>query len=403
MNTSSLRIALVADVFPPIRSSGAVQLRDLALELVRQGHRPTVIIPEPGLKSGWQIEDFQGVQVARLSSFTTKDTGYIRRTVAEFLLPYLMLRHLKKSPLADTRWDGVVWYSPTIFLSPIAKAIKKANSVRAYLIIRDIFPEWAVDMGLLKRHGLPHAIFKVIAKRQYSVADVIGVQTPANLPYFARWANHHEKSVEVLQNWLAPPGDKAACSFDVNTTPLRGRKIIVYAGNMGVAQGLDIFIEVAAAVQHRQDIGFLFVGRGTRKQILREACEQKRLNNVYFHNEIDSQEIPSLYAQCHVGLVSLDPRHSTHNIPGKFLTYMQSGLPVLARVNPGNDLLEIIHHENVGRVSTSNSIAELQSLIEEIVDNLEPQDAFQARCHTLLNRLFSAEVAARQVVNGLLM
>jgi len=63
---------------------------------------------------------------------------------------------------------------------------------------------------------------------------------------------------------------------------------------------------------------------------------------VLFYDEIDPDEIPGLYAQCHVGIVALDPRHKTHNIPGKFLSYMQSGLPVLASINPGNDLVELI-------------------------------------------------------------
>ncbi|WP_211160137.1 hypothetical protein [Aromatoleum aromaticum] len=57
-----------------------------------------------------------------------------------------------------------------------------------------------------------------------------------------------------------------------------------------------------------------------------------------------------MYAQCHVGVVALDRRHKTHNIPGKFLTYMQSGLPVLANINPGNDLVDLIDSEQVGRI-----------------------------------------------------
>ncbi len=191
-----MRIALIADAYPPMRTSGAVQLRDLSLELVRQGHEVTVMIPSSELETGWTIESWNGVQIVRLKAPKTKDIDYVRRTIGEFLMPFAMLRNLRKSPLADQRWDGVVWYSPTIFLGPMANALKKASGCRSYLIIRDIFPEWAVDMGLMGR-GLPYRFFKAIEKFQYPVADVIGVQTPANVAYLDGWA----QKPDVLTAW----------------------------------------------------------------------------------------------------------------------------------------------------------------------------------------------------------
>ena len=396
----SMRIALIADVFPPLRSSGAVQLRDLALELVRQGHRPTVMVPSPGQARAWQVEDMQGVEVVRLRGPQTKDVGYARRTMGEFVLPYMMLRHLRSSPLASVRWDGVIWYSPTIFLGPIAKALKVSSSVKGYLIIRDLFPEWAVNMGLLSRFGLPHLFFKAVERYQYSVADVIGVQTPANLPYFSSWSSRPERRLEVLQNWLAV-APEVPCSIQVQDGPLKGRKIFVYAGNMGIAQGIDVLVDLAQSLAHRPDVGFLFVGRGSHAQHLRLECERRGLGNTGFHDEIDPSEIPALYAQCHVGLVSLDPRHKTHNVPGKFLTYMQGGLPVLARVNPGNDMVDLIQSERVGRVTADQSIETLKTLAESLIDEVGEREAIRARCLALSERLFSAEVAVKQVIRGL--
>jgi len=154
-----------------------VQLRDLAREFVRQGHALTVLLPSSEIAGPWAMEDFDGARVIRLKAPKTKDIGYVRRTIGEFLMPFAMLRNLRRSPLAGEKWDGVVWYAPTIFLGPIASALKKASGCRGYLIIRDIFPEWAVDMGLMGR-GLPYRFFDAVARYPYSVADVIGVQTP---------------------------------------------------------------------------------------------------------------------------------------------------------------------------------------------------------------------------------
>lgn len=392
-------IALIADVFPPLRSSGAVQLRDLSLELVRQGHKPVVMIPSSDIEQPWLLEDMHGVQVLRLKAPKTKDTNYVRRTIGEFLMPFVMLRNLRKSPLADVRWDGVVWYSPTIFLGPIANALKKACACRSYLIIRDIFPEWAVDMGLLSR-GLPYQFFKVIERYQYSVADVIGVQTEGNSPYFADWAKQHGRRVEVLQNWLADATD-VGCSISVADGPLAGRTVLVYAGNMGVAQGMDVLLELAERLHQRRDIGFLFVGRGSDAQRLRGDAKARGLDNVVFHDEIDPAEIPGLYAQCHVGIVALDPRHKTHNIPGKFLSYMQAGLPVLASINPGNDLAELIQMEGVGRVCTDHSVDTLQRLAVELADEINSGKSVSAQCRALSVKLFSPGAAAKQIVAAL--
>jgi len=394
-----MRIALIADVYPPHRSSGAVQLRDLSFEFVRQGHSVTMMVASPELSVPCLIEDWNGVQVVRLKTPRTKDIDYIRRTIGEFLMPFSMLRNLRKSPLRNEKWDGIVWYSPTIFLGPIAKSLKQSGSCRSYLIIRDIFPEWAVDMGLMSK-GLPYCFFKTIANYQYSVADVIGVQSFGNLAYFKEWEAKHERRSEVLQNWLADAPDEG-CSITVRNTSLSGRHVFVYAGNMGVAQGMGILLDLAEKLKSRKDIGFLFVGRGRDAQLLRDEATARKLDNVLFHEEIDPSEIPGLYAQCHIGLVALDPRHKTHNIPGKFLTYMQSGLPVLAAINPGNDLENLINSERVGLVCTDSSVQTLMHLAEQLVNALTTDIGMSARCKVLSSRLFSPEVAVRQIIAAL--
>ena len=395
-----MQIALIADTFPPLRTSGAVQLRDLSREFVRQGHELTVMLPTADLSTPWALEDFDGAQVLRLHAPKTKDINYVSRTINEFLMPFAMLRNLRKSPLAKQRWDGVVWYAPSIFLGPMAKALKRQSACKGYLIIRDIFPEWAVDMGLMGR-GLPYQVFKAVANYQYSVADVIGIQTQGNQTYFA---DRPHSQIEVLQNWLAD-AQNVGCSIDVAGGKLAGRTIFVYAGNMGVAQGMGVLLDLAERLRSRTDIGFLFVGRGSDAQRLRADANQRGLDNVVFHDEIDPTEIPGLYAQCHIGIVALDPRHKTHNIPGKFLSYMLAGLPVLASINPGNDLEAMILREVVGRVCTDQAIETLQrlalELVAEVAVNAVGNAPFSGRCKALSARLFTPEIAVRQIVQAL--
>lgn len=394
-----MRIALIADTFPPLRTSGAVQLRDLSREFARQGHVLTVMLPAAELTQPWVLESVDGVEVLRLRAPRTKDIGYVRRTLGELFMPFAMRRQLNRSPLAGKQWDGVVWYAPSIFHGPLASALKKASGCKGYLIIRDIFPEWAVDMGLMGR-GLPYRFFDAVARYQYAVADVIGVQTPGNRSYFSEWLRKSGRQLEVLQNWLDKPAQQR-CSIRVDQTPLAGRKVFVYAGNMGVAQGMDILLDLAERLLPRQDVGFLFVGRGSDAQRLRQDAQARGLSNVLYFDEIDPDEIPDLYAQCSVGLVALDARHKSHNIPGKFLTYMQSGLPVLANVNAGNDLADLIRTEQVGQVCESHQLTELEQLAQLLLAQVDSDAALPARCQALFDRQFSVAQAVRQIVAAL--
>ena len=394
-----MRIALIADTFPPLRSSGAVQLRDLSREFAVQGHALTVLLPSPDQQDPWVLKKMDGVQVLRLKAPRTKGISYIRRTLGELLMPFSMLRQFRKSPLASERWAGVVWYAPSIFHGPLASALKKSSDCKGYLIIRDIFPEWAVDMELMGQ-GLPYWFFDMVARYQYSVADVIGVQTPGNRGYFDRWQKQPGRKLEVLQNWLGKPA-QVRCSIRVSETPLAGRKVFVYAGNMGVAQGMDIMLDLAEKYRGRTDVGFLFVGRGSDAARLKTSAKDRKLNNVLFYDEIHPDEILDLYAQCSVGIVALDPRHKSHNIPGKFLTYMQGGLPVLANVNAGNDLAQMIRDDQVGQVCENNQVDNFLQLAHKLLAQIESDDQLPARCRSLFQREFAVEKTVRQIVAAL--
>lgn len=394
-----MRLVLVADTFPPLRTSGAVQLRDLSRELVHQGHQLTVLLPAADMDEPWRLDDWEGVCVMRLRAPKTKDIGYLRRTLNEFWMPFTMRRQLKRSPLAHECYDGVVWYSPSIFHGPLVQALKRQSRCPAYLIIRDIFPEWAVDMGLMGR-GLPYRFFALVARYQYAVADVIGVQTQGNQIYFAKWQHQKGRKLDVLQNWLAKPIFQP-CSIKLDQTTLVQRKVFVYAGNMGIAQGVDILLDLAERLQLHYDVGFLFVGRGRDVVRLRKDAHDRGLTNVLFFDEIDPDEIPSLYAQCAIGLVALDARHRSHNIPGKFLTYMQSGLPVLACVNAGNDLADLIRSEAVGQVCENHQVDDLVMLAEKLLVQLSTDSNISNRCTSLFERQFSVKQAVGQIVDAL--
>jgi glycosyltransferase involved in cell wall biosynthesis len=167
---------------------------------------------------------------------------------------------------------------------------------------------------------------------------------------------------------------------------------------MGIAQGMDVFLDLAESFKSRADVGFLFVGRGSEVARLKAAAQTRSLTNTLFRSEVNPQEMPGLLGQCHFGLLALDPRHKTHNIPGKFLTYLQAGLPVLARVNAGTDLAHLIAAEGVGRAYVGDSVAELHTLAEELIEQNAQQHTMSDRGRALSTRMFSPAAAVRQIV-----
>ena len=395
-----MKVAIITDSFPPLKNSGAIQIRDLSIEFVRQGHEVVVITPSSEIINPYLFSEMDKVQVLILKAPKIKDIGYFRRAIGEYFMPFIMIRHLKRNSLIDNNLDGIITYAPSIFLGPLANMLKIKNNCKNYLILRDIFPQWAVDVGLLSNYGLPYYLLKRVERYLYSTADIIGVQTPANLKYFYENVAYRTGHIEVLQNWLAVNKSKK-CRIVIGKTKLKGRKIFVYAGNMGVAQGLSVFIDLVDSLSTQKSIGFLFVGRGNAVVSLRQAVKARGLDNILIYDEIEPQEIHALYQQCDVGIISLDKRHKTHNIPGKFLSYMQSGLPVLAAINSGNDLEHIINRNKVGCVSTNDSVNELKKLVEEIVENVLSDDGTKNRCLKLYKDMFSPKKAVEQIINGL--
>lgn len=206
--------------------------------------------------------------------------------------------------------------------------------------------------------------------------------------------------IEVLNNWLAAPS-VTTTSIDLSSGPLAGRTLFAYTGNMGAAQGMDGLIDLAVRLRGRADAGFLFVGRGSEVPRLRALVAEQGLDNVQFIDEVDADQVPGLLAQCHVGLIALDPRHTTHNIPGKLLTYLHAGLPVLARINAGNDLEGLINDEGVGHVVTGDQPDELLRHAEALLGNPALRSRMGTAGRALAHRMFSPAAIVRQVVSGL--
>jgi len=391
-------ILLIAPEFHPVNTSAAIQLFDLSKEIVRQGNSILVITPDSNQKNILKILTIEGVKVLKIKSINTKSSSYFLRTLAEFFTPYWMiikLRGLPKAELSLNHFSGIIWYSPSIFFVPIVKYFKKKFKCPAYLILRDIFPQWAVDLGLLKK-GIVYFIFKYFEGRQYKYADIIGVQSKGNFDYFLKNYQIKKLRIEFLQNWLSEDLSSESQNKTNFLLP-KNKKIFVYAGNMGIAQGLEIILYTARKISYRSDLFFLFIGRGSEVKNLKKIAADLSIKNILFLDEIPCDQLPSLFRKCHYGIVCLDERHKTHNIPGKFITYLKFNLPVLAVVNSNNDLINIIRSNLIGEVTSEYSI----DVIEQSINMLARKELYKnykSQCQKLFYKSYLTKVVASKIL-----
>ncbi len=193
-----MHIAVIADDYPPKKSSAAIQIKNLAESFVSLNCKPIVIVPGVmSQRKAWVLEDKNGVQVLRLRAPETKGISFIRRTINEFIMPIFMIYGFQRSPFSDIKFDGLVWYSPSIFLSILVGFLKRNSKCKTYLILRDIFPKWAVDLGLLRKNSLSYIFFKKIETYQFSIASTIGIQSSGNLQYVQPSNKRANTKIEV--------------------------------------------------------------------------------------------------------------------------------------------------------------------------------------------------------------
>ncbi len=396
-----MKFLIIADAFPPMLTSAAVMMDQLAREMHRQGHQITVLVPSSLITQSVEVRFEDCYKLISVRTLKIKDISYYRRLVSEFITPYLIYFRIRSMQIINEHYDGIIWYAPSIFFGPLIQRLKVMYGCSTYLVLRDIFPDWAVDLGIMKKR-LPYYGLKLIEFYQYTVADHIGIQAPGNFHYFNnKFFERIRPKVELLWNWISKGNPNHPCHINLNNTKLAGRVNFVYAGNMGVAQDFDLIMDLVAEYSRNTEVGFIFVGRGSATPSLKLFVEKHQLDNIIFFDEIDSSQIAGLYAQCHVGLVALDPRHRTNNIPGKFLSYIDSGLPVLARLNPDNDLASLISQHRIGVSYDGFKLDEFKAMADALLESLKQDNGVSLRCKKLAESFFSTKRAADQIIDAL--
>lgn len=343
-----MKIALIVDTYLPSPKSAAKHFYDLAQELFARGHEPTVVTPSSGLDGAFDLRVEDHVRVLRIRTPVLKASSRILRVIREAALPFVVWKQVRKV-LRDADFDLLVFYSPTIFWGPLVGKMKRLFGCPSYLFLRDIFPQWAVDAGLLRK-GPVYYLFRAVELHQYSVADMIAVQSHGDLRHFEDQPERLRKKVEVVYNWApANEGSLPVRNFRKNLG-LEQKTIFFFGGTFGQAQNMDAIVRLAIALRSDDSIAFLLAGSGTEADRLKTWVAREGLRNFQFLPALDQREYLALVSEIDIGLVSLSRELTTHNIPGKSLSYAYFSKPVLASINPQTEFGTLVNKFEAGLI-----------------------------------------------------
>lgn len=389
-------LLLVDDYLPHSTKIGAKMMHELAIELVKKNHSITVATPDFRINTKHELAVIDGVEVYRFQCPNVKDESKLKRAINETFLSWYAWKNLK--PVFNkSAFDLIVYYSPSIFFGPLVKKLKKKWNAKSYLVLRDVFPQWVIDHGLIKEKSPIAAYFRKFEKINYKAADKIGLQSPKNLKIFnSKFKLDHK--TEVLFNWSNEEAINNTSNFYRKKHHLEDKIVFFYGGNMGEAQDMMNLVRLAQNFKENERAHFVFAGSGNEVELIKSAISQNKLNNLTLLEPVCQEEYRKMLSEFDIGLFSLHKDHTTHNFPGKLLGYMAQGLPILGSVNPGNDVIKIIEDAGAGFVSVNgDDELLLRNAKQLIIEGIRPQKG--SNSSALLKTKFSVEAATISILN----
>ena len=320
-----------------------------------------------------QLSKENEVNVLRIKTGNMFGVSFIEKGITNLTLGSIFKKEINKY-FNNIKFDLVIHHTPPITFTPVIDYLKVKYKTKSYLILRDIFPQNAKDLGIIKNRLL----FNFFRKKEevlYKNSDFIGCMSQGNIEYIEKYNSKVDKDkLHILKNW-----GKIKPILSINKKDIRQKYgfsendfILVFGGNMGKPQGLEFLLKLAKEYINKKDIKFLLIGKGNEKNKLQSIKENEKLDNVIFLDFIPRVEYELLTGACDVGVVSLHSCFTIPNIPSKTVDYCKLSLPILAVVDKNTDYPEILEKEaKCGLTSIYGDLEKYKENLEKLYNNFE--------------------------------
>ncbi len=327
---------------------------DLLKTFASHGHRVTAVFPRQkrdGLPT--ELSESCGVRLLKVRTGNITKTGPVEKGVSLLALQGQFTRAIDRY-LPGKEADLVLFATPPTTLHGLVSAMKARSGAKSYLLLKDIFPQNSVDLGMLSRRGpkaLVYAYFKRSERKTYEAADWIGCMSPANREYLLAQNPWLDPSrVEVNPNSLipAPPAATDAVRARALLGVPDGMPLFVYGGSLGRPQGIGFLVEALAANEGRPAAFFAVAGSGTDRHLLEDffGSGDRRFSRLL--PQLPREEFDRLLSAADAGVVLLDRRFTIPNFPSRSLSYMQAGKPLVVASDTATDMGPIAEANGFG-------------------------------------------------------
>jgi glycosyltransferase involved in cell wall biosynthesis len=349
---------------------------DLLREFIKNGHNVCIVSPvERRYHKKSHIIEEGNCKMLRVKIGNIQKTNIIEKGISTVLIERQYKKAFKKY-LSKMQFDLVIYSTPPITLVGVIDYIKKKYKAKTYLLLKDIFPQNALDLGILSEKGVKAIFYKYFRNKEkllYKKSDYIGCMSTANVNFVLK---HNPDilpaNVEVCPNSIDPVSfikDRQIVMEvrDKYSLP-KDKTIFIYGGNLGKPQGIEFLIECLKANERNHQVYFVIVGSGTEFIKLQNYIDKEKPVNVILLSQLPREEFETLTNSCDVGMIFLDHRFTIPNIPSRMLSYMQASMPILAATDKNTDLGLVMEEGNFGCWCESNNIDNFNRTLLKFID-----------------------------------
>ncbi len=365
-------------LFLTIGRMDSIEDHSLYPDLLRQfrdhGHQVYVVSPNEK-RMGKQTQHVRenSAQLLQVKIGNLTKCGIIEKGISTLRITGQFKRGIKKF-FPGVKFDLVLYSTPPITLAPVVQYIKKRDGAKTYLLLKDIFPQNAVDIGIMTKSGIKGLLYRYFRRKEsqlYALSDRIGCMSEANRQYIIR---HNPEikpetvevgpnSIEVMDTSLTPvEREEMLRKYDI---PL-DKTVFVYGGNFGKPQCISFVAQCLKTQLKNPDVFFLLVGDGTDYKKMEAFFQEEKPSNMKLMQRLPKEDYDRMVAACDVGMIFLDHRFTIPNFPSRLLIYMQAGLPVLACTDPNTDVGQVITEGGFGWWCESNDPANFSGTMAAI-------------------------------------
>lgn len=328
---------------------------DLLSEFVKNGDRIYAISPtERKKKVVTHLIENDECTILKLQIGNTQKNNVIEKGFSIITLESKFVQGISYY-FKNIKFDWVLYSTPPITLQKAVKYVKNRDNAKTYLLLKDIFPQNAVDMGIMSSKGVRGILYRYFRRKEellYEISDYIGCMSNANVEYVL---NNNPKvlkeKIEICPNSIKAKEQRIAYidklkirkKYDIPQNKI----VFLYGGNLGKPQGLDFLTQCISKCED-ESIYFLIVGSGTEYKKIKNYFDVNEPKNAKLMSGLSKIQYDKLVLACDVGLIFLSPQFTIPNFPSRILSYMQAEKPVLAATDLNTDLGKVVETGGFG-------------------------------------------------------